>query len=96
MIDWLISNAGTVGGSILTVVASFIAAFVIGRSKGKATAENNAKVDKVEAEKKAIQAIAERQTTVAKEATNVQSNVNRMSDTAVDDKLREKWRSPPE
>lgn len=52
MIDALISNAGTVSSRILTVIASFIVAFVFGRSKGKATAVGTAKVEKVEAEKR--------------------------------------------
>ncbi len=91
---WLIENLTGIGVALLAIIAVVAGAFGVGKSKGKATAETQAKVEKVEAENLAIKDIAERETKVTKEAAHVQDTVNRLPDSSVDDQLREKWKYP--
>lgn len=92
ILAWMLSHISIITTAVVALGGIIFGAFGLGNSKGKSTAETAAKVEKVEAETAAVKSIAERQTTVTTEAKNVQENVNRMPDSAVDDKLREKWR----
>lgn len=80
---------------LLTVVGVIIAAvagaFGIGHSKGKAKAEASATERETNAAIASEQAVATRQNETAKEASDVQSTVTRMSDGDVDDELRKEW-----
>lgn len=78
----------TIGAAIFGAIA---AAFGIGHSKGKATAQQKANERETEIKLEAEQAVRQRQTTVSKEASDVQSNVSRMPGSAVDDELRSDW-----
>lgn len=73
------------------VIAAVAGAFGIGHSKGKAKAEASATERETKAAIASEQAVATRQTETAKEASDVQSTVTRMSDGDVDDELRREW-----
>lgn len=83
-------------GGIVTLIAAVAAAFGLGHSKGKNTAEDAATEKETQTRIEAERAVAKRQTETAKEAADVKDDVNRLSDSAVDNRLREKWRVPPE
>lgn len=78
-------------GIIGVIAASIMTAFGIGHSKGKAKAEASATERETKAAIASEQAVATRQTETAKEASDVQSTVTRMSDGDVDDELRREW-----
>ncbi len=80
---------GWIAGAIGVVVA-VIVAWLSGRSKGKAVAEQKHTEQVVEATK----AVAERQTTVSKEAAHVDQKVNNSTDGDVDKQLLDKWSRP--
>ncbi|WP_413733272.1 hypothetical protein [Sodalis sp. RH20] len=94
IIAWIFSHLSVIGAGLAALVGIIATAFGLGHSKGKATAENVAKVEKVEEEKQTIQDMATRQTTVTTEAANVQENVNHMSDADVDSELLAKYSYP--
>lgn len=94
IIAWILSHLSVIGAALVGLVGIIGTAFGLGHAKGKTTAEAAAKDEKVEEEKRAIQSIAERQTTVTTEAKNVQENVNRMSDPDVDSELLSKYSYP--
>lgn len=75
-------------GVLITLIAG---AFGIGHSKGKAKAEQAATERETKAAIASEQAVAARHTETAKEASDVQSTVTRMSDGDVDDELRREW-----
>lgn len=78
-------------GIIGVIVAAVMTAFGIGHSKGKAKAEASATERETKSAIASEQAVATRQTETAKEASDVQSTVTRMSDGDVDDELRREW-----
>ncbi|EOC0987172.1 hypothetical protein ACO0E4_001487 [Cronobacter sakazakii] len=78
-------------GIVGAVVMAIAAAFGIGHSKGKSKAEQKAVERETEIKLEAEKAVANRQTTTAKEASDVKDTVSRMSGSAVDDELRSEW-----
>lgn len=78
------------GAGALGVIVAVFMAWLSGRSKGKAVAEQKHTEQVVEATK----AVAERQTTVSKEAAHVDQKVNNATDADVDKQLRDKWTRP--
>lgn len=77
-----------IGGLILAALAAVGAAFGFGHSRGTTKAEQKATEEKSAATVAAAEAVAERQTTVAKEAANVDQSVNNLSNDDVDRELR--------
>lgn len=75
-------------GVLIALVAG---AFGIGHSKGKAKAEKAAEEEQTKQIIEQTNAATKRQNETTKEAANVQDNVTRMSDRAVDDELRNEW-----
>lgn len=82
MYEWI---AGALG-----VVFALIVAWFSGRSKGKAVAEQKHAQEVVEATK----AVAQRETTVSREAAHVDQKVNNSTDADVDKQLLDKWTRP--
>lgn len=78
-------------GIIGVIAAAIMTAFGIGHSKGKEKAEASATERETKAAIASEQAVATRQTETAKEASDVQNTVTRMSDGDVDDELRREW-----
>lgn len=78
------------GAGALGVIVAVFMAWLSGRSKGKSVAEQKHTEQVVEATK----AVAERQTTVSKEAAHVDQKVNNATDADVDKQLRDKWTRP--
>jgi hypothetical protein len=75
--------------TVLAVIASLVvAAFGLGRSTGKKTAETTAA-----AERASVQAEeSEKHVEVLKNAVDVQQDINNLPDAAVSERLRERWR----
>lgn len=75
--------------TLLAVIAGLVvAAFGLGRGRGKKTAENTAA-----AERASVQAEeSEKHIEVLKNAVDVQQDINGQPDSAVSDRLRERWR----
>lgn len=84
-------SIGFILGIIGVIAAAIMTAFGIGHSKGKAKAEVSATERETKAAIASEQAVATRQTETAKEASDVQNTVTRMSDGDVDDELRREW-----
>jgi len=82
----------TVFGAIVAFIA---AAFGIGHLKGKSAAEKESTERETKAMLDDIKASSEARQQSASEARNVTENVTRMSDSDVDNRLRDKWRLPP-
>lgn len=80
---------GAIIGSVLGILALLAGVFGWGRSKGKSAAELKATNEK-SAE---VAAAAEQRNEVLKNAVEVQQNINNSTDSAVDQRLREKWKS---
>lgn len=78
-------------GLIGVIAAAIMTAFGIGRSAGKSKAEANANERETQIKIEAEQAASRRLTETAKEASDVQSTVNRMPNGDVDDELRREW-----
>ncbi|WAH52599.1 hypothetical protein LMA04_00625 [Pseudescherichia vulneris] len=78
----------TIGAALVGVIA---AAFGFGHSKGKTTAEQKATERETEIKLEAESAVRQRQATVSKEASDVKSDVNRMSDSDVERELLRDW-----
>ncbi len=92
---WLIENLTGIGVALLAIIAVVAGAFGFGKSKGKATAEMAAKVEKVEAESQAIKDIASKQAEIAEVAKNVQSENSNLTDDAARERMRQsKYNSP--
>lgn len=79
---WIIGAAG--------VVFAVLVAWFSGRSKGKAVADKKHSDEVVRATKAASQ----RETTVSREAADVDQKVNNSTDADVDKQLRDKWTRP--
>lgn len=75
--------------TVLAVIAGLVvAAFGLGRSRGKKAAETTAS-----AERASVQAEeSEKHVEVLKNAVEVQQNINGQPDAAVSERLRERWR----
>lgn len=73
---------------LVVVVGLVLAAFGLGRTRGKSTAETKAAAERatVRAEE------AEKHVEVLKNAVDVQQDINRLPDSAVSERLRERWR----
>lgn len=78
-------------GGIGILIAMVAGAFGIGHSKGRGKAEQKATERESEIKLEAERAVIQRQTTVIKEASDVKSDVNRMSDSDVDRELLRDW-----
>lgn len=74
----------------LGVIIALVMTWFSGRSKGKAVAEEKHTEQVVETTK----AAAQRETTVSREAANVDQKVNNSTDADVDKQLRDKWTRP--
>ncbi|MFK3934031.1 hypothetical protein ACI2JB_10585 [Pantoea agglomerans] len=73
---------------LVVVVGLVLAAFGLGRSRGKNAAETTA-----EAERASVQAEeSEKHIEVLKNAVDVQQDINTLPDAAVSERLRERWR----
>lgn len=75
--------------TVLAVIAGLVvAAFKLGRSRGKKAAETTASAElaSVQAEE------SKKHVEVLKNAVEVQQNINGQSDAAVSERLRERWR----
>lgn len=75
--------------TVLAVIAGLVvAAFGLGRSRGKKAAETTAS-----AERASVQAEeSEKHVEVLKNAVEVQQNINGQPDAGVSERLRERWR----
>ncbi len=75
--------------TVLAVIAGLVvAAFSLGRSRGKNAAESTAA-----AERASVQAEeSEKHIGVLKNAVNIQQDINSLPDAAVSERLRERWR----
>lgn len=75
--------------TVLAIIAGLVvAAFGLGRSRGKKAAETTAS-----AERASVQAEeSEKHVEVLKNAVEVQQNINGQPDAAVSKRLRERWR----
>lgn len=78
----------TIGAALIGAIA---AAFGIGHSKGKTTAQQRANERETEIKLEAEQAVRKRTETVSKEASDVKDTVSRMPGSAVDDELLRDW-----
>ena len=78
-------------GFIAAAIGAIAAAFGLGHSRGKSKAEQTATEREAKQEIESSQAAARRQGEITKEASDVQDNVTRMPDRAVDDELRNDW-----
>ncbi|MBW9166473.1 hypothetical protein [Enterobacter hormaechei] len=76
-------------GAICVAAAS---GFGLGHIRGTSKAEAKADLQRTEEKAAATEAVAERRVEATKEASNVQQNVNRMSDDDVDRELRNTWK----
>jgi len=73
---------------LVVVLGLVLAAFGLGRTKGKSAAET-----KAAAERASLQAEAsEKHIEVLKNAVDVQQDITSQSDAAVSERLRQKWR----
>lgn len=81
----------TIGGTIIAFIVAVVGAWWSGHSKGKSAAEKVATQDKAQATVVATKAVAERQTTVSKEAAHVDQKVTNSSDADIDKQLSDKW-----
>jgi len=75
--------------TVLTVIAGLVvAAFGLGRNRGKNVAETTAATERASEKAKA----SEKHIEVLKNAVDVQQGVDRQPDAAVSERLRERWR----
>ncbi len=95
ILAWIFSHLSLIGAALVGLVGIIGTAFGLGHSKGKATAENAATVDKVETEKAAIQSIAAKQAEVSEVAKNAQSENSNLTDNTARERMRQsKYNSP--
>lgn len=74
--------------TVLTVIAGLVvAAFGLGRNRGKNVAETKAAAERVSVENEVL----EKHIEVLKNAVDVQQDINGLSDAAVSERLRERW-----
>lgn len=81
----------TIIGIAATVIAAIAGAFGLGHLRGASKAEVKADKQRTEENAAATVAVSERRVETTKEASNVQQNVNHMSDDDVDRELRDNW-----
>lgn len=81
----------TIIGIAAAVIAAIVGAFGLGHLRGASKAEVKADKQRTEENAAATVAVAERRVETTKEASNVQQNVNHMSDDDVDRELRDNW-----
>jgi len=75
--------------NVLAVIACLVAAaFGLGRSRGKNSAENTAAAERASEQAQAL----EKHIEVLKNAVDVQQDLNSQPDAAVSERLRERWR----
>ncbi|MGJ0478649.1 hypothetical protein [Pantoea agglomerans] len=75
--------------TVLAVIASLVvAAFALGRSRGKNSAENIAAAERASEQAEASAKHIE----VLKNAVDVQQDINTLPDAAVSERLRQRWR----
>lgn len=75
--------------TVLAVIAGLVvAAFGLGRSTGKKTAETTAAAERVSVQAEE----SEKHVEVLKNAVDVQQDINNLPDAAVSERLRERWR----
>lgn len=84
----------TIGGTALTGLVVALIAYFKGRSTGKAGAEQKAEEQRTKEILETVEHASKARQESVKEASNVQQTVNRMPDSDVRGKLREKWRVP--
>lgn len=79
----------TILSALAVIVGLLLAAFGLGRSRGKITAESAAAA----AERASVQAEeSAKHVEVLKNAVDVQQGINRQPDSSISDRLRQKWR----
>lgn len=81
-------------GLAAAVIAAIAGAFGLGHSRGTSKAEAKADQQRTEEKAAATEAVAIRQVEVTIEANNVQEDIKRMSDDAVDRELRKNFTRP--
>lgn len=81
----------TIIGIAAAVIAAIAGAFGLGHLRGASKTEVKADKQRTEENAAATVAVAERRVETTKEASNVQQNVNHMSDDDVDRELRDNW-----
>lgn len=79
------------GVTAIGAIIGIIVAYFTGRSKGQTEAEQKATERETEIKLEAERAVRQRQATVSKEASDVKSDVNRMSDSDVERELLRDW-----
>ena len=84
----------TIIGLAALVMAAIAGAFGIGHSRGTSKAEAKADQQRTEEKAAATEAVAGRQTEVITGAINVQEDVKRMSNDAVNSELRKNFTRP--
>jgi len=78
----------TLFAGLVVVVGLVLAAFGLGRSRGKNSAETKAAAERASAQAEA----SEKHIEVLKNAVEVQQDINSQPDAAVSERLRQKWR----
>ena len=84
----------TIVGIAALIMAAIAGAFGIGHSRGTSKAEAKADLQRTEEKAAATEAVAGRQTEVITGAINVQEDVKRMSNDAVNSELRKNFTRP--
>ncbi|HHE5241356.1 TPA: hypothetical protein ACPFIV_006511 [Klebsiella michiganensis] len=83
-----------ISGLVVVLLGLIAGAFGLGYSRGTSKAEAKAEQQRTEENAAATVAVAERRADATKGASDVQENVKRMGDDAVDRELREKFTRP--
>lgn len=87
-------NLETMLGLIVAALAAIVGAFGLGHIRGTSKAEAKADQQRTEEKAAATEAVAGRQTEVITGAINVQEDVKRMSNDAVNSELRKNFTRP--
>ncbi|MDU7173546.1 MAG: hypothetical protein E6290_11955 [Klebsiella oxytoca] len=83
-----------IAGLVVVILSAIAGAFGIGHARGTSKAEAKAEQQRTKENAAATIAAAERRADATKGASDVQENVKRMGDGAVDRELREKFTRP--
>ena len=83
-----------ISGLVVVLLGLIAGAFGLGHARGTSKAEAKAEQQRTEENAAATVAAAERRADATKGASDVQENVKRMGDDAVDRELREKFTRP--
>ena len=78
----------TLFAGLVVVVGLVLAAFGLGRARGKSAAETTAAAERASAQAQE----SEKHIEVLKNAVEVQQDINILPDAAVSERLRERWR----